>query len=82
MAIAKRPQSNQADIDAFISGAPPATPVKAPAPAAKDDKRTPCVIRFPPDMLAKIDAAAKTRGLSRAGWITMVAGKALEEGNW
>jgi hypothetical protein len=33
-------------------------------------------------MLAKIDAAAKTRGLSRAGWITMVAGKALEEGNW
>ena len=45
-------------------------------------KCEPAVRADPLATFAKIDAAAKTRGLSRAGWITMVAGKALEEGNW
>jgi hypothetical protein len=79
MAIAKRPNSNQADIDAFIAGASPA-PRQDNATDA--DKRIASIIRFPPDMLRKIDAAAKSRGVSRAAWVTMVASKALDTGAW
>jgi hypothetical protein len=77
MAIAKRPTSNQGDIDAFISGAPRPTP-----PVAKKENRVAAIVRFPPDMLKRIDAAAKQRGLSRAGWLLSVASKALDSGKW
>jgi hypothetical protein len=76
MAIAKRPNSNQADIDAFIAGAvPPA--VKKPV---NDDKRVATVVRVPAGILAKIDAAARSRGVSRAAFMTMAAARAVEMG--
>jgi hypothetical protein len=82
MAIAKRPVSNQSDIDSFISGASPPTPPKEPPPVAKKENRVAAIVRFPPDMLKRIDAAARQRGLSRAGWLLSVASKALDSGEW
>lgn len=76
MAIAKRPNSNQADIDAFIAGA--AAPVAKKA--ANDDKRIATVVRVPAGILAKIDAAAKSRGVSRAAFMTMAAARAVDMG--
>jgi hypothetical protein len=79
MAIAKRPDSNHNDIDAFIAGA---ATTRSQDNAAEADKRIASIIRFPEPMLRKIDAAAKTRGISRAAWVTMVASKALDTGAW
>ena len=77
MAIAKRPSSNQVDIDSFISGGT----VRALQPQpVKDAKRVATIVRFPPDMLRRVDAAAKRRGVSRAAWLLMVASKALDAG--
>jgi hypothetical protein len=78
MAITKRPQSDQSDkakIDSFIAGAGATAP-------AKDDKRLAAIIRFPPELLKRVDAAAKARGVSRAAWILMVASRALDSGEW
>ncbi len=72
MAIARKPQSYQSEIEKFIARAGP----------AKDDKRLAAIIRFPPDLLKRIDAAAKARGVSRAAWILMVASRALDSGEW
>jgi hypothetical protein len=82
MAIAKKPNSNQTDADTFISGAALKSSDKTKTKAAESDKRTPTVIRFPPDLLAKIDAAAKQRGVSRAAWILTVSTRALDNGDW
>jgi hypothetical protein len=81
MAIAKRPVSSQADIESFISGAVRPSPAKEPVPVKKEN-RVAAIVRFPPDMLKRIDAAAKQRGLSRAGWLLSVASKALDTGEW
>ena len=43
----------------------------------RDEKRVAANLRFPPDMLRRIDAAAKRRGVSRAAWLLTVASKAL-----
>lgn len=80
MAIAKKPVSDHKDIDAFISGAPQKETQKKTADSGGG--RSPCVIRFPPDLLARIDAAAKQRGISRAAWLCMVATRALDSGDW
>lgn len=80
MAIAKKPKSNQTDAEAFISGAALKSSERAAPKAADNDRRTPTVIRFPPDLLAKIDEAAKRRGLSRAAWILNAASHALDNG--
>ena len=75
MAIARKPKSDQVEIDRFIA--------KGGASAlAKDDKRLAAIIRFPPDLLKRVDAAAKARGVSRAAWILMVASRALDSGEW
>jgi hypothetical protein len=75
MAIARKPQSHQAEIESFIArGAGPA--------AGKDDKRLAAIIRFPPDLLKRVDAAAKARGVSRAAWVLTVVSRALDSGEW
>jgi hypothetical protein len=87
MAIAKRPVSNRADIDKFISGAgdkavdPAGAPPKKAVPT-KEPKREPVLIRIPPDLLDRIDEAAAKRGISRAAWLVSVASRALDEGGW
>jgi hypothetical protein len=72
MAIARKPQSPQSEIENFIA--------RGAGPAGKDDKRLAAIIRFPPDLLRRVDAAAKARGVSRAACILMVASRALDSG--
>ena len=71
MAIARKPQSHQSEIDSFIARGGASAP-------AKDDERLAAIIRFPPDLLKRVDAAAK----ARAAWILMVASRALDSGEW
>lgn len=83
MAIAKKPSSNRSDIDKFISGAGEATAAPKKEKREKEQvKREPVLIRIPPDLLQRIDEAAKARGVSRAAWIVSVASRALDEGSW
>ena len=71
MAIAKKPNSAPSDIAAerFIL-----------AKAKKDEKRMAAVLRFDAALLRRIDAAAKSRGVSRAAWVQMVLSRALDAG--
>ncbi len=78
MAIAKKPSSNQAEIENFIRGGAPAVPAATPAPA-DDEKRKAAILRFPPEILARVDKAAKRRGVSRSGWLMFIISKALDE---
>ena len=74
MAIAKKPQGHRTEIESFIAG--------ANGPAIKDDKRLAAIVRFPPDLLKRVTAAAKARGVSRTAWILVVASRALDSGEW
>jgi hypothetical protein len=54
---------------------------KTPAQAANvnNNRRTPVIVRFMPDMLQEIDAAARRNGLSRSAWVAMAARAKLDE---
>jgi hypothetical protein len=82
MAIAKRPGSKPlAEEDAaekFIPGAgAPVMTATADAEPAKG--RIATMVRFDAALLAKVDAAAKRRGISRSAWIQYTLSQALEE---
>jgi hypothetical protein len=77
MAIAKKPQRHQTDIDAqekaaeyFIAG------VKRPV---KRERKTPVLIRFDPHILERVDQAAGRKGISRSAWIHFMVSRALEQ---
>jgi hypothetical protein len=81
MAITKKPNRNtnvltsQTDekvAQAFISGAAKA--------AEEDATKKPVLIRFDPQLLARVDAAAKRRGVSRSAWIQFTVSRALDQG--
>lgn len=84
MAIAKKPKRNQDEIssptaesaaEAFISGA------GKPAEAETDEgKKVPVMMRFDRDVLKRVDAAAKRRGISRSAWIQFTVSRALDQG--
>jgi predicted HicB family RNase H-like nuclease len=77
MAIAKKPGSKppaEADADRFIAGAG-----VGEAPAAARKGRVATMVRFDADLLARVDAAAKKRGVSRSAWIQYTLSEALEE---
>jgi hypothetical protein len=90
MAIVKpsRPNPNKgtptADQDkaaeSFIAGAgaPAQSPAVEPEPEAQQKKRG-FMVYFDPDVLAKVDALAKRKGLSRSAWIHSLAITALEK---
>ncbi len=90
MAIARKPNSkpkppaDDSAADAFIAGAAkPATPATGPAigEAAEDGPRkSPVMLRFDRALLAKVDAAAKRRGISRSAWIQFTVSRALDAG--
>jgi hypothetical protein len=44
------------------------------------DTKTPVAIRFRPDLLAKIDAAAGRLGLGRASWIRYAVSRTIDGG--
>jgi hypothetical protein len=81
MDIAKRPDRNRSAIEAhaederaaeaFITGAEEAAP-------AKGARKVPILVRFDREMLERVDAAAKRRGISRSGWIHWMISCALE----
>lgn len=78
MAIAKKPERKQPPsndeqaADRFIAGA------EQPKTAAAAHK-TPTTLRFDPDLLKRIDVAAKRRGISRSAWIQYTLSRVLDE---
>ena len=74
MAIARKPQSHQSEVESFIARG-------SSGPAGNDDKDLPRLSAFRPQLLKRLDAAAKARGVSRAAWILMVASRALDWGS-
>jgi hypothetical protein len=86
MAIARKPNSNpkppvdEDAADAFIAGAAkPATPTIAAA-ADEGPRKAPVMLRFDRALLAKVDSAAKRRGISRSAWIQFTVSRALDAG--
>lgn len=74
MAIAPNPKRNtDAKAQSFISGAG-----KAPIEADHEQNRKPIMIRVQPEMLDRIDRAAKRLGLSRTAFIISSTAERLE----
>ena len=76
MAIAKKPNRQQ-----------PATTaeqaanrfIEAAAKPTARARRAPTTLRFDPELLVRIDTAAKRRGISRSAWIQYTLSRALDE---
>ncbi len=84
MAIARKPGSkpapaSDARAESFISGG---SQPAAGAPVAEEDapggRRQPVMIRFDKELLARVDKAARRRGVNRSAWISYVISQALE----
>lgn len=77
MAIAKNPKRNQhitdeRNAEAFISGAGQQNTDE------RDQNKKPIMVRIDPDILARIDRAAKRLGISRSAFIVSSAAERLE----
>lgn len=82
MAIIKRPPKKSADD--FISGAPDAAPAASAAKAAEEvisrvmlGKQAQISLAMPPDLLARVDDAAKKLSISRAAFIKLALTRAV-----
>jgi hypothetical protein len=78
MAIAKNPKRNAPAVtdhqaEAFISGAG-----QQPGASQHDQNKKPTMIRIDPDLLERIDRAAKRLGISRSAFIVSSAAEKLE----
>jgi hypothetical protein len=77
MAIAKRPNGHQPAIasekaaEDFIAG--------VERTAAKRERKTPVLIRFDPDILKRVDQAAKRKCISRSAWVHFMVSRSLEQ---
>ena len=85
MAIAKKPKREHsatrdimgdAAAEKFIAGADSSHE----AARQEDDKKIQTTLRFDRDLLQRIDAAAKHRGISRSSWIQFTLSRALDQG--
>jgi predicted HicB family RNase H-like nuclease len=78
MAIARKPNRNTTDpekaAEAFIAGA-------GGAPEQAVVHKTPVMIRFDRELLDRVDAAAKRRGISRSAWVQYTISRALDIGD-
>ena len=78
MAIAQMPKRKaplplkEAAATKFIEGA-------AATPPSSGSKRTPAMIRFDAALLARVDEAARRRGVSRSAWVAFTLSKALDD---
>ena len=85
MAIAhmpgRKPVRNKEDAATkFIEGASSGVHIVPPADEiAAGAKRTPAMIRFDTALLARVDRAAKRRGVSRSAWVAFTLSKALDD---
>lgn len=87
MSIQRKPKLSDAQVEAFISGAPDAKPVRAAPVAAagttyekgipKGNKRQ-ISLTIAPELLRKVDEVAKRTGQARAAVINMALYRALE----
>jgi hypothetical protein len=84
MAIARKPGSKTLAIateqaaEQFISSAgKPATPTVVPV--QEERNRVPAMIRFDAILLARVDRAARHRGVSRSAWVQYTLSRALDE---
>jgi hypothetical protein len=84
MAIAKPPKRNRSATkglaqdsaaEKFIAGAD-----SSQEEATQDDRKIQTTLRFDRDLLKRIDAAAKHRGISRSSWIQFTLSRALDQG--
>jgi uncharacterized protein (DUF4415 family) len=78
MAIARNPKRNlsgasEEHAQAFISGAD-----KASTTAEREQNKKPIMIRVDPDMLDRIDRAAKRLGISRSAFIVSSSAMRVE----
>jgi hypothetical protein len=83
VAIAKRPQRHQSEsaddaAEKFIRAGAGMPHEPQPEPEALG-RRVPTMIRFDRELLAKVDAAAKRRGVSRSAWVQFMLSRTLEE---
>lgn len=86
MAIVKRPMSAQPKTaDDFIQGAPDAVPAANTAPTAipitkgvQQGKQAQISLAMPPELLAKVDAAAERLSISRAAFMKMAVTRAID----
>jgi hypothetical protein len=85
MAIAKKPKRDHlavknirgdAAAEKFIAGADSSQEEAR----QEDDKKIQTTLRFDRDLLQRIDAAAKHRGISRSSWIQFTLSRALDQG--
>jgi hypothetical protein len=74
MAIARKPQSHQSEVESFI-----ARGKIGPSP---EDDRTCRDYPLSARAFKRVDAAAKARGVSPAARILMVPSRALDSGEW
>jgi predicted HicB family RNase H-like nuclease len=79
MAIAKKPQRHHKDTaektaERFIASA------SSDETALSREGKVATTLRFDPNLLARIDAAAKRRGVSRSAWIQYTLSRALDVG--
>jgi predicted HicB family RNase H-like nuclease len=77
MAIAKKPEVHRKDTsekaaDRFIAG--------ASETRSSHEGKIATTLRFDSNLLARIDAAAKRRGVSRSAWIQYTLSRALDMG--
>jgi hypothetical protein len=82
MAIAQMPArrrsgSGEKSAVKFIEGATPAVRSRK-AGAGSEPARRVVMIRFSPELLSRIDRAARHRGISRSAWISFTVSKALD----
>jgi len=83
MAIARKPNRSTTNTqttdpekaaEAFIAGA-------GGAPEQAVGHKTPVMIRFDRELLDRVDAAAKRRGISRSAWVQYTISRALDIGD-
>jgi hypothetical protein len=89
MAITKRPKNSatrttspdeqERRIETFISGTDPEEEAQLASQTYTGRARV--MMRFDPELLARIDTAAKRRGVSRTAWLHMIASRALDNGD-
>ena len=77
MAVARKPagkpaRDTEAAAERFIKGAVRAVPPPPPS------HKTPVMMRFDAGLLARVDGAAKRRGISRSAWIAYTVSAALD----
>jgi len=86
MPIAKRPedagkrQEDESAAEAFISGTEKKITTPVPMANTPRTRKERVMTQFDAEVLARVDVAAKRRGISRSAWIQFMVSRALDLG--